>query len=79
MSDSDSPRDEVARLMAVHEPSDHEELIMFLERDQLVADTSRPVPRARLGQGAKIALWGLRIFVLVVSFMVIYTFVHQLG
>ncbi len=64
---------------AVHEPSDHEELIMFLERDQLVADTSQPVPRARLGPAVKIALWGLRIFVLVVSFMVLYTFVHQLG
>ncbi len=79
MSDSNSTPDGAARLIAVHEPSDHEELIMFLERDQLVADTSQPVPRARLGPAAKIALWGLRVFVLVVSFMVIYTFVHQLG
>ncbi len=79
MSDSNLPRDEAAHLIARHDPSDHEELIMFLERDQLVADTSQPVPRAHLGPGAKIALWGLRVFVLVVSFMVIYTFVHQLG
>jgi hypothetical protein len=63
---------------ALHEPTDHEELIMFLERDQLLADTSQPVARARLGAAANIALWGLRVFVLVVSFMVIYTFVHQL-
>ncbi len=55
-----------------------EELIMFLERDQLVADTSQPVARAHLGPRANVALWGLRGFVLVVSFMVIYTFLHQL-
>ena len=64
---------------APHARSDHEELIMFLERDQLVADTSQPVPRAQLGRRASAALWGLRVFVLVVSFMVIYTFVQQLG
>ncbi len=52
---------------------------MFLERDQLVADTSHPVPRADLGLRAQAALWSLRAFVLVVSFMVIYTFVKQLG
>lgn len=52
---------------------------MFLERDQLVADTSRPVARARLGTPALFALWGLRVFVVVVSAMVIYTFVAQLG
>ncbi len=51
---------------------------MFLERDQLVADTSQPVARAHLGPRANAALWGLRGFVLVVSFMVIYTFLHQL-
>jgi hypothetical protein len=67
------------RPRVVHVPSDHEELIMFLERDQLVADTSQPVARARLGPRASAALWGLRVFVLLVSFMVIYTFVRQLG
>jgi hypothetical protein len=60
------------------EPSDHEELIMFLERDQLVSNRSKPVARAQLGRGATQALWALRIFVLVVSFMVIYTFIAQL-
>ncbi len=51
---------------------------MFLERDQLVADTSQPLPQTRLGPRANIALWALRVFVLVVSFMVIYTFIRQL-
>lgn len=59
--------------------SDPDELIMFLERDQLVADTSQPVPRAHLSPRATAALWVLRVFVLVVSFMVIYTFIVQLG
>lgn len=63
---------------ASHESSDEEELIMFLERDQLVADTSQPVARAHLSPRARAALWGLRVFVLVVSFMVIYTFIKQL-
>ena len=62
-----------------HEPTDHEELIMFLERDQLVADTSLPVSPAHITARVKAALWILRTFVLIVSFMVLYTFVHQLG
>ena len=52
---------------------------MFLERDQLVTDKSRPVPPARLSQRATMALWALRAFVLIVSLMVIYTFFAQLG
>ncbi len=56
-----------------------EELVMYLERDQLVADRSRPVPRARLGRRAAAGLWALRVFALVLSAMVIYTFVTQLG
>jgi hypothetical protein len=55
------------------------ELIAYLESDQLVARRSRPVSRARLGRGANIGLWALRVFVIVVSAMVIYTFVAQLG
>jgi hypothetical protein len=50
----------------------------FLEPKQFVGDKSIPLPRARLGPGASAALWALRIFVLVVSAMVIYTFVAQL-
>jgi hypothetical protein len=55
-----------------------EELIAYLERDQLVADKEHPVPRAPLSANATRALWALRIFVLVVSAMVIYTFAAQL-
>jgi len=55
-----------------------EELIMHLERDQLVAETFRPVPRAQLGSRATIALWALRIFVVLVSAIVIYTFIARL-
>ncbi len=61
------------------EAYDHDELIRFLERDQLVADTSRPAPRAQLGPRINAVLWVLRVFVVVVSLMVVYTFVHQLG
>jgi len=55
-----------------------DELIMHLERDQLVAETSRPVQRAALGTRATVALWSLRVFVVAVGAMVIYTFVDQL-
>ena len=52
---------------------------MHLERDQFVAETSRPVPRAALSARASVGLWALRVFVVLVSLMVIYTFVEQLG
>jgi hypothetical protein len=55
-----------------------DELIMHLERDQFVAETSRPVPRAPLGARARIGLWALRVFVVLVGVMVIYTFIRQL-
>ncbi len=55
-----------------------DELIGHLERDQFVAETSRPVPRAELGGHAVAALWALRIFVVLVSLMVLYTFIDQL-
>jgi hypothetical protein len=55
-----------------------DELIMHLERDQFVAETSRPVPRAPLSARARAGLWALRVFVVLVSLMVIYTFVDQL-
>ena len=50
----------------------------YLEPKQFVGDRSIPLPRVKLGPGASAALWVLRIFVLVVSAMVIYTFVAQL-
>ncbi len=58
--------------------TEQEQLIMDLERDQLVMETSRPVPRARLSAGASAGLWALRVFVVLVGLMVIYTFVAQL-
>ena len=55
-----------------------DELIMHLERDQFVAETSQPVARAPLGPRATAALWALRLFAVVVSLMVVYTFIRQL-
>lgn len=55
-----------------------QELIMHLEPDQLVAETFIPVPQASLGPRAKAALWSLRVFVVLVSLMVIYTFIGRL-
>jgi hypothetical protein len=51
---------------------------MFLEQEQLVSDRAISVLPARLSGRARAALWLLRIFALIVSFMVIYTFVSQL-
>jgi hypothetical protein len=58
--------------------AEQQELVEFLERDQLVIDTSRPVRRMTLSRRASVALWALRVFVVVVSAMVIYTFASQL-
>jgi hypothetical protein len=55
-----------------------DELIMHLERDQFVAETSRPVPQARLSARVTAALWALRVFVVLVSVMVVYTFIAGL-
>ena len=62
-----------------HEERFEDELIMHLERDQFVAETSRPVPRAHLSPVARAGLWALRVFVVLVSLMVLYTFIDQLG
>ncbi|HUY70888.1 MAG TPA: hypothetical protein VMV08_01500 [Gaiellaceae bacterium] len=55
-----------------------QELVMFLEPDQLDADTSVPVPRAVLNRRVTSGLWALRVFVILVSIMVIYTFASKL-
>jgi hypothetical protein len=70
---------EPTRTNREHAAADDEQLVMYLEPDQLVTDKSRPIPRAPLGKQANAALWALRVFVLIVSAMVIYTFVSQLG
>lgn len=54
-----------------------QELRSYLEPAQLVADTSRPLPRVRLGPGTTVLLWGLRVFVIALSAMVVWTFVAQ--
>lgn len=59
---------------------DHDEILPnHLEADQLAAETSRPVPPARLGARAIASLWVLRVFVVILSAMVIYVFVSQLA
>jgi hypothetical protein len=55
-----------------------EELLAYLETDQLVKERSRPVPQASLSRSAIAGLWFLRLFTIVVGAMVIYTFVSQL-
>jgi hypothetical protein len=56
-----------------------EDLVMYLERDQLVWNRARPVARARLDRPAAVGLWALGVLAVVLSAMVIYTFVSQLG
>lgn len=53
--------------------------VVFLEPGQLTAATRQPVPRAQLGRRATIGLWALRVLVIILSAMVIYTFFSQLG
>ncbi len=55
-----------------------DDLIMHLERDQFVAETSKPVPPAVLSARVTAGLWALRVFVVLVSLMVIYTFIERL-
>jgi hypothetical protein len=54
------------------------ELVMALEPDQLVAESSRPLPRYVLGRAATAGLWALRAFVLVITALVVYTFIRSL-
>jgi hypothetical protein len=80
VSPTDSPRERRGVAERHRQPRERfeEELIMYLERDQFVAETSRPVQRAPLSARATAGLWALRVFVVLVSLMVIYTFVDQL-
>jgi hypothetical protein len=59
-------------------PSDHEELVEYLESDQLEAKRARPLGRAHLSSRAAAGLWALGAFTIVMAVMVIYTFVAQL-
>ncbi len=58
---------------------DEQEMIMHLEPDQLVQETMRPLPRAQISARAVRGLWALRIFAIVASAMVIYTFIEQVS
>jgi hypothetical protein len=51
-----------------------EDLIESLEPDQLVRAVDQPVPRRRLSRAGRVGLWGLRLWLLVVTGMVIYVF-----
>jgi hypothetical protein len=54
------------------------QLIESLEPDQLVAAVTKPLPRLQLSRTVRIALWAVRIFVLIISVLVVYTFIVQL-
>lgn len=54
------------------------ELIHALEPDQIVAEASRPLPRYRLSRAGNLALWLLRVFVLLITAIVVYTFIITL-
>jgi hypothetical protein len=54
--------------------ADHE-LIDGLEPDQTVAASSRPFSRYRASRSMTVALWTVRLFVLLISAMVAYTFI----
>lgn len=59
--------------MTEHDP------LTYLEPAQLVSEGARPVPRARLSRRMAVGLWMLRVAVVVLSAMVVYTFIAQLG
>jgi hypothetical protein len=59
--------------------ADHEQLIEYLESDQLVEERSRPLGRRPLTHRMVVLLWALRVFVIVVGVMVIYTFFATLN
>ena len=61
-------------------PEGHHEsqLIDSLEPDQLVAAVAEPLPRLRLSRPISFTLWAVRLFVLLITLLVVYTFVVQL-
>lgn len=65
---------------AEYRPDGHAEsqLIESLEPDQLVAVVAKPLPRLQLSRPVRIMLWAVRLFVLLISLLVVYTFIVQL-
>lgn len=47
--------------------------------EQLAADTTSRLPRAPLTPPVRAGLWALRIFVLIITAMIIYTFLARLN
>ncbi|MGH7776653.1 MAG: hypothetical protein ACREPI_05685 [Candidatus Dormibacterales bacterium] len=63
----------------LYEGEPDEDLVESLEPDQLVAVMEQRLPRARLGRPATLALWTLRVALVVVTGMVVYTFVVSIA
>jgi len=72
-----APRPAAVEELSV-EPPEEQELIAYLEPDQLVVETFRPVARVTLTRNVAVALWALRVFVVLVSVMVLYAFIVRL-
>ena len=59
-------------------PGDHEQLIEYLESDQLVEERARPVGPAYLSRRAAAGLWALGALAIAMAAIVVYTFVAHL-
>jgi hypothetical protein len=55
-----------------------DELVGYLERDQLEVEMDKTLPPAPIGRLSRLGLWALRVFVVAVGAMVIYTFIAGL-
>jgi hypothetical protein len=66
-------------LRHLYEGEPDEDLIEALEPDQLVDAMEAKLPRRRLGGWTQVGLWALRLFVLTMTGLVIYTFAAGLG
>jgi hypothetical protein len=76
---TDTPPPRLAEVRALWPEADHEQLIEYLESDQLVEQRSRPLGRRSLSGRTIALLWALRVFVIVVGVMVVYTFFATLS
>jgi hypothetical protein len=63
----------------IFEGEPDEDLIEGLEPDQLVEVMNLPLPRAGVGPLAKAGLWVLRVILLMLAAMAVYSFVAALG
>lgn len=62
----------------IFEGEPDEDLIEGLEPDQLVEVMNRHLPRAQLGPAVTAVLWVLRVLLLVLAAMAVYSFVAAL-